>query len=45
MEVMEQLGINLGADHGMVYHILIKGGQSRDGLQPADITKATDTSI
>ena len=45
MEVMEQLGITLGAYHGMVDHILTESGQSRSGLQPADITKATDTAI
>ena len=45
MEVMEQLGITLGAYHGMVDHILTESGQLRSGLQPADITKATDTAI
>ena len=42
---MEQLGIPIGADHGMVDHILTGGVQSRSGLQPAAITKATDTTI
>ena len=45
MEVMEQLGIHLGADHGIVEHILTERVQSRYGLQPAAITKATDKSI
>ena len=42
---MEQLGIPIGADHGMVDHILTGGVQSRSGLQPAAITKAADISI
>ena len=42
---MEQLGINLGADNGMVDHILTEGGQSRSSLQSEAITKATDESM
>ena len=34
MEVMKQLGIPLGADHGMVDHILSESGQIIAGLQP-----------
>ena len=45
MEVMEQLGITLGAYHGMVYHIMNESGQSRSDLQPEAITKATDSAI
>ena len=45
MEVVEQLGIPLGVDNGMVDHILTDNGKSRSVLQPEDITKATGTAI
>ena len=45
MEVVEQIGIPLGADHVIVNHILTESEQSRAGLQPLAISKATDTSI
>ena len=42
---MEQLGIYLGGDHGMVDNILTEIGKSIFILQSAAITKVTDTSI
>ena len=45
MEVMEQLGVPFGEDHGMVDHILTESGQSIYVLKPEAITKANDTDI
>ena len=42
---MEQLGITLYVDHGMVYHILNESIQSIASLQPEYATNANDTAI
>ena len=42
---MEQLGITLYVDHGMVYHILNESTQSIASLQPEYATNANDTAI